>query len=555
MIKRVRDFARASLESINQLMGNVLSGYNAANISRLNNIFQNLNENAVPHADLLNLESNAKQLWRNSPAARKIVSQIKTKTIGTGMRPIPQATRPDGKPHVEFRRRAKEIWAKWVKQSDARGLPGRGGDHFADQSKTALATVVRSGNVLYQVKRLTRAEQRRRGLMLPVVVQLIDADRLDNAIQLHEGSEVHRGIEVDASGMVVAYHLLDRHPADAIHTVSTTHSTRVPARDIGHVFTSDDIDQYFGVSWFAPILTSSRDIDDYTYNELKAAVLSSCIVMGVKGMAGATGVGVRKTNADTVDSSGNALSRMVPGMIIPLGQNGSLEGFDPKRPNTNATEFSQHLLRQLAVGVPGIKGSSLTGDFRNSSFSSEKSADNETWPEIEAIQQWWSCSFQQHIYEEVIIAAINEGLFDDILLPGEFAANRTDLLNCNWQGPVAKSINPKDDQAASRMAMKNLTSSVQVEAGKFGRDSLELMQDLADYIEQVNAMGIDDEYKRALIYNAMGMDNVPSGTASVDTEDADADADGEALAEVDADDDKSDEIGTNSSPNRLLEHV
>ncbi len=105
------------------------------------------------------------------------------------------------------------------------------------------------------------------------------------------------------------------------------------------------------------------------------------------------------------------------------------------------------------------------------------------------------------------------------------------------------------------MAMKNLTSSVQVEAGKFGRDSLELMQDLADYIEQVNAMSIDDEYKRALIYNAMGMDNVPSGTASIDAEDADADPTGEALAEIDANDDESDEIGTNSSPNRLLEHV
>ena len=514
-MNRVVDYYRSTLNSIKNLLGG-LSGYDSGKADRLTKLFQNINENSIDSGQLQNLEANAKDLWRNNPHARKIVRQIQTKTVGTGMRPIPQALNADKTAFVSFRKRAKEVWSQFICQSDSRGKPGKGGQHFNDQSKAALAAVVRSGNVLHRIRNLNRAEQRRRGAILPVTVQLIDADRLDGTISQYEENEVFRGIELN-SGLVSAYHLLDKHPSEKF---VKTESTRIPSSEIGHVFVGDDIDQYFGVSWFAPILGSSRDVSDYTYNELKAAVLSSCVVMGVKGFGGRV-PGARSASGTTEDSLGNALKTYKPGQIMQLPKDGSIEGFDPKRPNTNATEFINQLLMLMSTGVPGVKGTTLTGDYRGSSFSSEKSADNEIWPEVEAIQQWWSCSYNQPIYEEVITAAVRDGLFADVISDGEFAARKHELLQCKWQGPVAKSINPKDDQAAARLGLKNLTSSVQVEAGKQGRDALENLQDLEDFVEQVMSLNIEDSHKQILIANAMGQDvQVVSSSSDDDEEDA-----------------------------------
>src|SRR6185436_17716977 len=98
--------------------------------------------------------------------------------------------------------------------------------------------------------------------------------------------------------------------------------------------------------------------------------------------------------------------------------------------------------------------------------SSERSADNDAWPELEEIQDWFACGFYQPIYEEVITAAVTAGLFDDVkgFSTADFAERKRDYLNTHWQGPVPRSINPKDDADAARQRVRNATSSPQIEA-------------------------------------------------------------------------------------------
>jgi len=510
MIATAKRWIRASLDSIEKLMGSSVNGYEAAKVSILNKLFANQNENAIPASTLDNLSSNAFDLWRNNPNARKIVRQLQTKVIGTGMRPIPQAVDGDGKPFGDFRKKCQTVWQRFIERSDIRGLPGQGGDHFTDQAKTALASVIRQGNSLNRLRTLSRQQMQRRGGVVPLACQLIDADRLDESLDSYGNNAVWKGVEVsEATGEVVAYHLRDYHRADWRN--HSTDSKRVPVNQIGHVFVTDDVDQCVGVSWFAPVLDPARDVSDYTYNELKAAVMASCVVMGIKGMQ-TPNIGMQKTNGGTTDTDGNTISRLRPGMIVNLGQSGALEMFDPKRPNTDATEFVQQLLRQVATGVPGVKGSALTGDFRRSSFASEKSADNELWPEIEALQQWWSCSFYQPIYTAVIEMAIAFGEFDGIITEVEYRRRKHELIACHWQGPVQKSINEKDDRMASRLACRNGQSVTQIEAAKVGRDAYELLQLNQDYFDYIDSLTVDDEYKRLMKLAALGIDFTPSVT-------------------------------------------
>jgi len=530
---------RASLDQINKLMGTA-GGYDAARLSRLTAFKPTLNENAIDASSLDRLEGSARDLWRNNPHARKIVRQIQVRTLGKGMRPISLAMNGDGKPDFAFRKQANVVWHRWCSQSDSRGRPGRGGQHYGEQSKTGLASVIRSGNVLYRLRTLTAAEQRRRGLYLPIVLQLIDAARLDHSISEFGGRKVFRGIELNADGSVAAYHVLPAHPSDPIADYDSN-STRLPASEIGHVFVTDDIDQVFGVSWFAPALNPMRDTGDYTYAELKAAAMGACVVAGIKMPTGSGAPGLAAPSCSSLtDNDGNPITRLQPGMFFNLGTDGKIEGFNPQRPNTNAAEFIHYLLRSVATGFPGVKGSSVTGDYRGSSFASERSADNELWPEVEGLQSWWGCSFNQPIYEQVITTAVLQGEFDDVLNTNDFLQRRQSYLAADWQGPVQKSINPVDDEKASESALRNGTSSVQIEGAKKGRSALDILQDVEEYVEQVDELEIDDELKRLLKLQAIGAAPQAGGTPPGESADGAGKPDDEHGTD-DTDDDEADD--------------
>lgn len=498
--------ARASLEAIDKLMGGSTFGYDGAKLNRLLRLMPNQNENAIDFGQLDRMEARARDLWRNNASARKVVRQIQVKALGKGMRPISQATDAAGKPHFEFRRRALAVWNRFVCESDSRGKPGRGGDHFADQAKNAIAAVVRNGNILTRTKLLSPDQQRRKGLTLPLQVQLVDAGRLDHSLIEHNGRDVQRGIELDEDGTPAAYHVLPYHSSDPRGLrgpVPRHEPKRFTVDELLHAFVSEDIDQLLGVSWFAPALASARDAGDYEYAELKAAAMGACVVASVKRQPGSTGFGVQGNTTDPLtDENGNKITRLQPGMFL---DGVEISGFNPQRPNTNAEAFIQHLWRRIATAFPGIKGSTLTGDFRRSSFASERSADNEIWPEIEGVQQWWACSFQTPLYRDVIVTAVLTGHFDGVVSTAEFLARSEQFLAADWQGPVARSINPKDDEEASELGRRNLTSSVQIDAARKGVSALEILSDIQEYVDQIQATELPDDIKDRLVMQALGV--------------------------------------------------
>lgn len=504
-----RMHARATLEDVNKLIG-AGSGYNAAALNRLTRWLsrRDLHENAL-RGQFRDLRALSWDLYRNNPHARKIVRQIETKVIGRSLRPQSLATRPDGRPFPEFRERAQTLWNQIACEIDARGRPGRGGQHWTDLSKTGLRSVVLSGSILYRLKPLSDAARRRRGLRLPLTVQLIHPARLDQSVREHSGRDVIGGVELTSDGLPAAYHLLPFHPSDPRAARNVQAAARVPAETVGHLFVADDVDQILGVPWFAPALETIRDTGDYQHNELKAAAMGACVVAGYRRPQGASEFGLENPDDwDLADADGNKITNLQPGIFLDLGTDGGIEGFNPQRPNTNTEAFVQHLLRVTATSQPGIKGSTLTGDYRKSSFASERSADNEVWPEIEGLQSWWSCGFAGPIYEEILTTAVLAGLFDGV--PGfslrDFAARRDDYLAAEWQGPVARSINPKDDAEASALEIKNGTSSPQIEAAKRGRNWLDVLKDLKEYVEQVEAMDFPPEVQAALIDGVLAGD-------------------------------------------------
>lgn len=481
-------------------------GYQAGKLNRLTKAWQaaKSTENAQPRIDIARLRALSWDLYRNNSQAKKICRSLESKVIGRGLTPQSQAIGRDGKPNVAFRTRAHELWRAMHERLDYRGRPGSGGQDFTELSKTALRSTILGGEVLYRFR--GEVPQTRR--LPPVTVQLIHADRLDDSLfptaAVESGNVVYYGIELDREEKRVAYYLLKYHPSDP-RSYDNRELQRVPADLIRHLYIAEDVDQLRGTPWFSAALLKMRDTNDYEYNELKAAAVAACVVLGYRRSTGQTQFGVDlPEDWDLTDGDGNRISAVQPGMLLDLGRNGDLVGFNPQRPNSGASEFIGHMLRSQATAVPGIKGSTLTGDFRQSSFSSERSADNDIWPELEGLQDWFAGSFCQPIYERVVSAAVASGWFDgvDDFDIADFTARRDDYLRCSWQGPVARSINPVDDAEASRRRIQNGQSSPQREAALIGRNWQELLMEISEYMQFAESLEIPE----SIISQTLGID-------------------------------------------------
>ena len=503
--------ARATMQQIEALTGGN-AGYNAGKVNRLTHgrFGSNINENAVPREQVDRLRWQSWDLWRNNPHARKIVRTLEAKVVGVGLHLQSQAMRADGTAHVEFRERAKLVYEAACKTIDTLGLPGRGGQSMCGLQKQALRSVVLSGELLYQPRLLTIQEARERGATVPIELRMIHAARLVGTMfvtgaGVAPGNRVFRGIEVTPAGRRAAYWLLNTHPSEAFLTGSDYEAHRIPADQIGHLYVAEDVDQLRGVPWFAAAIMQMGATGDYQFNELKASALASCVVMGYRRGTGQTQFGTAVPDDwDLTDADGNKITAMQPGMLLDLGQNGAIEGFNPSRPSTSAEAWINHMIRSTSTALPGVKSSTLTGDYRNSSFSSERSADNDAWPELNGIQEWMAEGFCQPIYQQIIRAALLAGLFDDVIDTAEYMERESELVAATWQGPVALSINPVDDADAARARVRNGTSSPQREASKVGGNCWEIMSEVKEYIERGLAVGLPEDF----VYQAIGIDQL-----------------------------------------------
>lgn len=500
--------ARATLQQI-EAFSNSSGGYNAGKLNRLTKHWDRtpLREIEVPRAQIERLRAESWNLYRNNPYARKIVRTLETKVIGRGLHPQSLATRADGTPHIEFRRAAARLWWSLADCLDIRGRPGRGGCDLVELQKLALRSCILSGDLLTRTVTVSQAKAREAGSPVRLMLHLVDASRLspDNrSPEFNPANQFYRGIELTPAGERVAYHITTP-PLDEQQTDSGE-VARVAADSMLHLFVQEDVDQLRGVPWFASALLQFRDTGDLQYNVLKSSAMAACVVLGYRLPAGKRKFGLQSTeNGDLTDADGNAITRMAPGMMINLGQDGELKGFSPNQPTHNVEAFIQHLLRGVGSGLPGLKSSTITGDYRNSSFSSERSADNDCWPEMESVQDWFATAWCQPIYELVIRQAVLSGWFSGIVTADEFEDRSREFLDTQWCGPVPRSINPTEDAEAAKKRIANGQTSPQIECAALGRQWQDVLSDNAEWIRACQEQGLPDWY----VAQTLGLETAP----------------------------------------------
>lgn len=502
---------RATMSQIQALTGGKGGYFSALGTAQKNPRRQigNHSENAIDPAQFPQLVNDAWEQYRTQPHFRAIVRSLSSKVLGRqGMLPNSQAVKRDGTAFEEFRAAAKKLWSQCQSGFDYRGKPGQGGKTLAGTQHLAFKTIMLSGEQLYTLRPINGAEQVARGLPVPITVQLIDPQRLADDAQLsgaEDGHVIYRGIELDTEGMRYRYWINDYRRSFGNVAQLDTQPKPYSAAQVYHVFLEEDEDQLRGTTWFAAALMPSRHRADLTYNVVKSSAMQACVVLSYSLSSGKSRFGAKgPEGADLTDPDGNTISHFSPAMTINTGKDGKVQMHSPSINISGYEGLIQSVARDEAAAVPGTKASTVTGDFRNSSFSSERSADNDIWPQIEVLQDWFSSHFCQPLYEAIVVAAVLDGYFDGIkgFSIAEFNKNRAAYLACSWQGPVARSINPVDDEKAAEARLRGVRSSPQRECAKQGAVFAEVLDEIAEAYEMIKSRGLPE----VVFTSMMGLD-------------------------------------------------
>jgi lambda family phage portal protein len=307
--------------------------------------------NAALRTAAKRLRYSARHMERNHPLAHRGISVLASNLIGGGI--IPAVAGVKGARRDSLQKLVND-------HCDTPRIDAAGRQNLYGMQSTAVKAAVRDGESL-MVRRRARSSER---LPLPFQISVLECDYFDERVhgQLGNGNVGIEGVEVNAAGAVVAYHLYDRHPGD-LTVFSTNTSTRYLAEDVVHLYRIDRPGQAHGVSWLAPVIVRLGDFEDTKDAYILRQKIAACFAAFVTRGAGAGD----PQDADTT-RGGNRLETVEPGMIEYLDDGDKVEfGTPPIVGDLQA--FFQVNGRDIAVGL-GMTYEALTGDLSGVNFSS-----------------------------------------------------------------------------------------------------------------------------------------------------------------------------------------
>lgn len=405
--------------------------------------------NADQLPDLPELRERSRDLMRDAPLALGAVNTNCTNVIGTGLAVQPkidakflgltpeQAAEKQAQAKREF-----ELWAR-SPTCDVTNT-----QNFYALQDLAFRSMLENGDVLALTPAIARP-----GVPYKLKVQLIEADRLCNPQSKGDTPTLAGGVELDAYGAPVAYHIMRSHPGDIGRIVREW--DRVPAfgaqtgrRNVLHVYKRIRVGQVRGMPYLAPVIELIKQISTYSEAEITAAVVSSLFTVFVRTQDGSGLVqevsGGAGSGADPYDPKKFKLG---PGAALALADGDTVEFANPTRPNPSFDPFMLAVLRQFGVALE-LPLEILIKHF-TSSYTAARGAFLEAWKYFKVRRADFAAAFCQPLYELVMDEAVAIGRF---AAPGYFRdpAIRAAYLGSEWVGDGPGSVDPLKEVNAAK---------------------------------------------------------------------------------------------------------
>lgn len=406
------------------------------------------------------LRDRMRDLVRNNPLAAKAIQVLVSSSVGYGIRPRARTG------NRALNKKVDALWARWSRECDADGHT-----NWEGVLGLAVREMLESGEV-FAIRRWRRKSD---GLTVPLQIQLMEADHLDANRFAHDPrGRTSQGIEYDAIGRRVAYHLFPDHPGDQTRAVwGRLDARRVKAEDVAHLFERQRT-QSRGVPWGTPALRAMRDFDDWHLSELTRKKTEACLV-GV--VVGAEDENPSVSEAGLKDANGNVVEQFEPGMFAYTYGAKDIKFHQPTI-STGVYEWNSTMLHIIAGGFR-VPYELMTGDLKQVNFSSSRVGLNEFRRMIELLQ-WQTIipMFCDRIWRWFCEAAYLEGL-----IPRE-------AIDVEWDPPRFESVNPMQDAQADLLEVRAGFMSLPQAISKRGYDPVRVAEEQAEYLDVLDQHGV-----------------------------------------------------------------
>ena len=426
------------------------------------------------HTDL---RIKSRDLVRRNAWAQAALDAFVANAVGTGIKP--QSLSGD----EQFKADVQALWRDWTEEADAAGLT----DFYGLQA-LACRSMLEGGECLIRM-RPRRPED---GLVVPLQLQLLESEHLPIHLNtdLPSGNVVRSGIEFDALGRRVAYHLYRSHPEDgALAPMSRQggmDTVRVDAREIAHLYRVLRPGQIRGEPWLSRALVKLNELDQYDDAELvrkKTAAMFAGFVTRANPEDNLMGEGA--ANAD-----GIALAGMEPGTLQILEPGEDIKFSDPADVGGSYGEFLRTQFRAVAAAI-GITYEQLTGDLTGVNYSSIRAGMLEFRRRCEMLQHG---VLVHQMCRPVWAAWIKQAVLAGVLDAPGFAhggpARRRQYLAVKWIPQGWQWVDPEKEYKAMLLAIRAGLMSRSEAISANGYDAEDVDREIAADNKRADDLGL-----------------------------------------------------------------
>jgi lambda family phage portal protein len=328
-------------------------------------------------------------------------------------------------------------------------------------------------------------------------VRAIDPDRLSNPYGQPVTQKLRGGIEFDADGEPIAYHVRNGHPSDWYIVPEPMTWTRIErstptGRPVFiHGFEPDREDQARAMTPFAALIKRLRMVGKFGDTELAAATVNALFAAFVKSSLPIGEATAAFTPQTVLSMEGKRLDywgKNPPHLggvripVMPIGD--SIEMNSASRQTTAFPDFQAAFLQSIAAAL-GISYEQLSMDWSKVNYSSARAALNEVWRHTQML----FAAFVDQVVLPIHYAQLEEAFDRGYITPPPGAPDFWEMpgayLRARWIGPGRGYVDPVKEAQGASMRIGALISTLEDENADLGRDLTDTLDQAADEEEML----------------------------------------------------------------------
>lgn len=375
------------------------------------------------------LRNRARYEVANNSYARGIVLTLANDVVGTG--PRLQMLTPD----AEANRRIEQLFEAWSQAI-----------HLAAKLRTLRMARATDGEGFGVLTSNTR-------LMTPIQLdlRLIEADRITSPEGNPNGVD---GIVLDAGGNAVEYHVLKRHPGDAIYQTVLDYD-RIPAESVVHWFRVDRAGQTRGIPDIMPALPLFAQLRRFTLAVLAAAETAADFAAFLKTDAPAGGESDSAEPFETLEIEQRMLTTLPAGWDV--------NQLRAEQPSTTYAEFKHEILNEIARCL-NMPFNVAAGNSSGYNYASGR-LDHQTYFKSIRVEQ---VDLEEIVLDRLLIAWLDEAALIPGLLPTGLGPFANWPHQWFWNGQ--EHVDPAKEANAQATRLSSYTTTLADEYARRGLD-------------------------------------------------------------------------------------